>query len=344
MIGLVKYERGVGMVELREVEEPTIGPKDVLVEVKAASICGSDIHIYRDEHPYWPPMVMGHEFSGEIAEVGGEVEGWEVGDRVVSETRTETCGVCRQCQTGYPQLCRGKRPPGIGRNGAFTKLVAMPAALLHRLPDNVSFDVGAVCEPLAICTTALIETAKIRAGERVVIVGPGPIGQLSMQVGLAAGASKLIVCGRAKTDALRLAKAEELGATRTVKVDEQNVEEVVMEETDGEGADLVVECSGAVPAIMQSFALARRQGRIAAIGISGRNDVPVPWDDAIFKAQRLLFCFSSSWSAWGTALSLLEAGRLDVESLITHRITLEQWQDAFVDIEKGRAIKVIIHP
>ncbi len=344
MLGLVKYGHGIGMVELREVEVPKAEPGEVLIEVKAASICGSDIHIYRDEHPYWPPMVLGHEFSGQIAEVGEGVDGWAVGDRVVSETRTATCGVCRQCQTGYPQLCRNKRPPGIGRNGAFAKFVAMPAALLHRLPEKVSFDAGAVCEPLAICTTALIETAGIRAGERVVVIGPGPIGQLSMQVALAAGASKVIVCGRAKTDAIRLAKAEELGATRTVKVDEESVEEAVMGETEGEGADLVVECSGAVPAITQSFGLARRQGRIAAIGISGRNDVPVPWDDAIFKAQQLFFCFSSSWRAWGTALALLEAGRLNVEAIITHRIKLQEWEDAFRDIEEGRAIKVIIHP
>jgi len=344
MIGLVKYGHGVGLLELRQLEVPKIEPNEVLIEVKGASICGSDIHIYRDEHPYWPPMVLGHEFSGQIVEVGEKVERWKAGDRVVSETRTATCGVCRQCQTGYPQLCPDKRPPGIGRDGAFTKFIAMPASLLHRLPDNVSFDAGAVCEPLAICTTALIETAKIRAGERVVIIGPGPIGQLSMQIALAAGASKVVVCGRAGTDTLRLAKATELGATRVVKVDEENVEEAVMEETGGEGADIVVECSGAAPAIAQSFGLARRRGRVAAIGISGRNDVPVPWDDAIFKAQQLLFCFSSSWSAWGTALSLLEAGRLNVEALITHRIKLEQWEGAFRDIEEGRAIKVIIHP
>ncbi len=344
MIGLVKYERGDGKLELREIPRPRVGADEVLIEVKAASVCGSDVHIYHDEHPYRPPMVLGHEFSGRISEVGESVKGWKVGDRVVSETRTGTCGVCRQCQTGFPQLCSEKRPPGIGRDGAFTQFVAMPAALLHRLPDAVSFEAGAMMEPLAICTTALVETVNVRAGDRVLVMGAGPIGQLSMQVALAAGASCVIVSERAAAAGLKLARAKELGATRVVNVDEENLGEIVLEMTSGEGVDLVVDTTGAPRAIAQAFDMARRQGKIAAIGISGREEVAIPWDKAIFKAQQVLFCFSSSWTAWERALSLLEAGKLNVEALITHRIKLEQWEGAFRDIEQGRAIKVIISP
>ncbi len=125
MKAVVKTQKGAGYVQLMDVDEPEIKPDEVLIGVKSVSICGSDLHIWHDQHPYWPPMTMGHEFSGEIAAVGGQVTGWKIGDRVVSETRTETCGVCRYCQTGVPQVCPDKRPPGIGIDGAMAKLVAM---------------------------------------------------------------------------------------------------------------------------------------------------------------------------------------------------------------------------
>ena len=166
MKALVKYGKGKGMVEIREVPEPGIKEDEVLVEVKAASICGSDLHIWHDRHPYWPPVIMGHEFSGVIALVGERVKGWKAGDRIVTETRTGACGTCFTCQSGYPQVCEQKRAFGIGINGAFGRVVAVPAKLLHRLPESISFEAGAIMEPIAVCATAIFERSAFQAGNR----------------------------------------------------------------------------------------------------------------------------------------------------------------------------------
>ena len=184
MKAVVKYGKGPGMVELREVPEPDIKDDEVRVEVKAASVCGSDLHIYHDSHPYWPPVILGHEFSGVVAEVGKAVKGWKIGDRIVSETRTGSCGLCYTCQSGYPQVCEQKRAFGIGTHGAFGKWVAVPAKLLHRLPDSIPFEVGAIMEPIAVCITALFERCHLQAGESAVVTGPGPIGLICLNLAL----------------------------------------------------------------------------------------------------------------------------------------------------------------
>ncbi len=187
MKAVVKYGKGKGLVEIRDVPEPKVKDDEVLIEVKAVSVCGSDLHIYHDNHPYWPPVILGHEFSGVIADLGKEVKGWKVGDRIVSETRIGSCGVCFLCQSGFPQVCEKKRPYGIGVNGAYTKWVAGPARLLHRLPDNIPFEVGAAIEPTAICVTSILERSQLQAGETVLITGPGPIGLISLAIAKMAG-------------------------------------------------------------------------------------------------------------------------------------------------------------
>jgi len=344
MKAVVKTQKGDGYVQLMDVEEPKIKPDEVLIRVRAVSICGSDLHIWHDAHPYWPPMTMGHEFSGEIVDVGGQVTEWKAGDRVVSETRTETCGVCRYCQTGNPQVCPSKRPPGIGIDGAMAKFVAMPARLLHRIPANVSYDAAAVTEPTAVCLHGIIERTGLDAGDNVVILGPGPIGLMSAQLAKLAGASTLIVVGTPRSADLRLKKAKELGADAIINLGEEDPEEAVSDLTDGYGADLVIEAAGSSEAIKLAFNLVRRQGRICALGITGKETTDVPWDKAIFNAVQLTFCFSSSWQSWETVLKLMEKGVLKPDEIITHRMPLEQWEAAFEALENREAIKAILNP
>jgi L-iditol 2-dehydrogenase len=344
MKAVVKTQRGDGYVQLLEVQEPKIKPHEVLIRVKAVSICGSDLHIWRDQHPYWPPVTMGHEFSGEIAGIGSQVTGWKVGDRVVSETRTETCSICRYCQTGAPQICRDKRPPGIGINGAMAKFVAMPARLLHRIPDNVSYDAAAVTEPTAVCFHGIVERTGINAGDNVVIIGPGPIGLMSLQIAKLAGASNVIAIGTPRSAGLRLKKAKDLGADVIINLGEEDPVAIVSDLTDGYGADLVIESAGSSEAIEMSFDLVRRHGKICALGINGKETTPVPWDKAIFNAVQLTFCFSSSWQSWETILQLLEKGMINPEGIITHRLPLEKWREAFEALENRKAIKAILNP
>ncbi len=344
MKAVVKYGKGKGMIEMREVPEPKIRADEVLIEVKAVSVCGSDLHIFHDSHPYWPPVILGHEFSGILAQLGEGVKGWKVGDRVVSETRTGACGECYTCQSGFPQLCEHKRAYGIGINGAYAKYVAGPAKLLHRLPNNIPFEVAAMIEPIAVCVTSILERCGLQAGESVAITGPGPIGLISVAVAKAAGARSILVTGRSSDEGIRFEKARELGADYTVNVDKAEPIGRVLETTDGLGVDVLIETSGGPEAIRQAFEMVRRLGRICAIGISGKQEVPIPYDRGIFKALGYDFCFSSSWTAWERAIGLISKGLLPAEKLITHKLPLEKWEEAFHLLESLQAAKVILVP
>jgi L-iditol 2-dehydrogenase len=344
MKAVVKYGKGKGLIEIREVPEPKMKDDEVLIEVKAVSVCGSDLHIYHDAHPYWPPVILGHEFSGVIIDVGKEVKGWKAGDRIVSETRIGSCGTCYMCQSGYPQVCEQKRPYGIGVNGAYTKYVAGPARLLHRLPDNVSFEAGAVIEPTAICVTSILERSQLRAGEKVVITGPGPIGLISLAIAKAAGAGFVGITGMSSDEGIRFKKARELGADLMIIVDKENPVQKVLEMTNDLGVDILIETSGSGKAISQAFEMVRRLGRVCAIGISGKEEVPIPYDRGIFKALRYDFCFSSSWTAWETTIGLISKGVLPIEKIITHKLPLEKWEEAFHLLESLQAAKVILIP
>ena len=344
MKAVVKYGKGKGFVEIRDVPEPTIKEDEVLIEVKAISVCGSDLHIYNDAHPYWPPVTLGHEFSGIIADVGRNVKGWKVGDRIVTETRTGSCGVCYTCQSGFPQVCEQKRAYGIGINGAYAKYVAGPARLLHHLPDQVPFEVGAVIEPTAICVTAILERCNLQAGESTVITGPGPIGLISLAVAKAAGVRMAGITGRSSAEQIRFKKARELKVDFIVNIDKEDPVQTVLERTGGLGVDILIETSGGEKAIQQSFEMIRRLGRVCAIGISGKKEISIPFDRGIFKGIRFDFCFSSSWTAWERTIGLISAGLLPLERIITHTLPLEKWEEAFHLLETRQAAKIILIP
>lgn len=207
MQALVKTQKGVGFLELQDVEVPRPGPGEVLIEVKACGICGTDVHVLHDEFPYWPPVVLGHEFSGQIVELGPEVQHFALGERVVGEPHTQACGHCYLCRTGNIQICPTKRSPGWGIHGAFTKYLKMPEKLLHRIPDSMSYEVAAVCEPTANTVHDVIERAKIDAGDFVVVLGPGPIGLLAALTARAGGARHIVIIGAPADEAIRLQKA-----------------------------------------------------------------------------------------------------------------------------------------
>ena len=353
MPAVVKTGKGIGMVELQQKPVPEPGPGEVQIRVRSVSVCGSDIHIYHDKHPYRPPMIMGHEFSGEIAALGksldpkaldGGVTGWKVGDRVVSETRTHTCGKCIPCRTGYPQCCREKRPPGIGRDGAYAPFVVMPESLLHRMPEGVDFDTAALVEPAAVVAHSLIERVGIDAGDKVLITGPGPIGLLSLMMAKASGASYVAVSGTKRSRELKLKKALEIGADEVFVSGEDDIPALMQKQNNGQGVDITVEAAGSPPAIVDCFRSVRRLGKIAVLAITGNGEATVPWDEMIFKAARLTFCFSSSWTGWDRVLALLAKGALPLASIITHRLPLEKWQEGFEALENGEAIKVVMHP
>lgn len=344
MKALVKTKKGKGYLEIREVPVPSIDSDEVLIRVKATGICGSDVHIYHDEHPYYPPVIIGHEFSGEIVETGRDVRDWQTGDRVVAELHTNVCGTCRYCKTGNSQICLSKRPPGWGIDGAFAEYVKIPSNLLHRIPENVTFEEAALSEPTAIAIHGVLEKTLIEPEDVAVVLGAGPIGLLSAQVARAVGAGKVIITGTTRRSTVRLDAAKSLAFDEVLDTDIDDLKEAVARHTGVTGADVFIDACGAETAMTQAVEYIRRGGRICGLGISGREKISFPWDKAIFKDCNLIFSFSSNYMSWERALSMISRGKVKVKPLISHQLPLEDWEKGFAAIERGEAIKVLLAP
>lgn len=344
MVGLFKTARGEGNITLMETDIPHPNVDEVLIEIKAAGICGTDIHILHDQYPYWPPVILGHEFSGQVVETGAMVTGYKYGDRVVGEPHTLACGKCELCRTGYQQLCSSKRSIGWGIHGAFARYLVMPEKLLHHIPNSMTFDEAALVEPTANVVQDVIERGGVTANDFVVVLGPGPIGLLSVMAARAAGAREIALVGVKADESLRLAKGRELGADHIIVADSENAVDAIAGLTGGRGADLVVEASGAVSAVGASVTMVRRLGRIVAIGMTGRDQVSFPWDAAIWKMCTIVFNLSTGYSSWEKAIGLIGSRKIEAARLITHRVPLVEWQKAFTAADKGESLKALLIP
>lgn len=344
MKALVKKAKGKGQIELLDYPIPPVKEGYVLLRIAAAGICGSDLKIYNDDHPYFPPVILGHEFSGEIVEVGSGVKGWKKGERVVSEVHGLVCEHCRFCLSGEKHVCPSKRALGWGIDGGFAEYVAVPAWLLHRIPEGVSYEEAALLEPMAIAVHGILERAKVEPEDFVVVLGCGPLGLLALQLAKSEGASRVFITGVNQDEKLRLRIAENLGADRTINVEKEDPVVIVKEMTRGIGADLVVELSGSPGAISQGLQIVRTHGRFLAIGIPVEQEVSIPWKEIIFKAPSVIFHFSSCYSSWERGLSLLERKKVDVKCLISKILPLNDWEEGFHLAKSGEAIKVLFKP
>jgi L-iditol 2-dehydrogenase len=300
--------------------------------------------VLHDKFPYWPPVILGHEFSGVVVETAEGVTRYKPGDRVVGEPHTQACGHCYLCRTGNIQICPTKRSPGWGIDGALTRYLRMPERLLHRIPDGMGFDVAAVVEPTCNAVHDVIERAKVEAGDFVVVLGPGPIGLLAAMAARAGGARHIMIVGAPPDEAMRLPKARELGFDTVISVGQANPADVVKDLTGGLGADLVIEASGSPAAIASTVDLVRKKGRICAIGMTGRESIAFPWDKAAFKVCDIIFNLSTSYTSWERTIHLIATGKIPVGEIISHRMPLAEWRCAFEEIESQRALKVLLLP
>ena len=344
MEALVKTGKGKGLIELQERPVSPLREGYVRIRIEAAGICGSDLKIRNDEHPYFPPVVLGHEFSGVVADVGPGVEGWKAGDRVVSEVHGLVCGRCRYCLSGRKHVCPSKRALGWGIDGGFAEYVSVPAWLLHRLPAGISFEEGALLEPAAVAVHGVLERAVVEPEDVVVILGCGPLGLLALQMAKAEGASRVFITGTERGETFRLHLARRLGADRTINVNREDPVSVVREATGGIGADLVVDLCGSPSAIVQGIRMVRTQGRFLAIGHPPGPEVAIPWKETVFRAPTIIFHFSSCYSSWERGISLIERGKVDVRALITKILPLRDWEEGFALAGSGEAMKVVLKP
>ena len=342
MQALVKYDRRDRAVELRAIAEPTFGPDQVLIEVKAAGVCGSDLHMWREHHS-WAikmPLVLGHEFCGVIAAVGERVSGFQPGDRVACETAAQVCGQCVYCLSGNYNLCPHRLGYGALADGAFTRYVAARPPILHRIPDNVPFEHAALTEPICVAYNALVEKTAMKPGDLVVIQGPGPIGIMALQIARLRGAGTLVVLGT-DVDRHRMEVAVELGAHYTLNVQHEDPVALIRSLGDGFGADLVVDCTGVSRALKQSLELVRPNGRITKIGW-GPQPLDFNLDPLVQKAVTLQGSFSHTFPTWERALTLLATGQVNLEPVIGGVYALDEWEEGFARMEAGEHVKSVL--
>lgn len=341
MKAVMKIAPGDGHVEVRDIPEPQAAAGQVLIAVRAAGICGTDLHILHDEFKSVPPVVLGHEVSGEVIAVGDGVEGVRPGDRVTTETYFSTCGVCRFCRAGRINLCPYRRSIGSAVNGGFTSYLVVPARNVHVLPEGVSYLSGALTEPLACVVHGALEMPRLLPGDLAVIAGPGAIGLLTLQVVRAAGA-RVVVIGT-EADAHRLHMARELGADTVVNVQQDNYRGAIDDLTGGVGADIVYECSGAGPAARMLLELVRRGGQYAQIGLFGKA---VEWnlDEVCYRELSVTGSNASVPSAWNRALELMATGMVQTEPLVSRVFPITEWREAFDVFERRSALKTVLQP
>ena len=338
MKALVKIAKGTGNVEIKNIPEPVCGPGQVKILVKAAGICGTDLHIYNDEYPSIPPVVLGHEIAGEIVECGEGIRACEIGRRVTTRTFMVTCGRCRYCNTGKDNLCPERLSIGSGVNGGFTKYLIVPEKNIFYLPQNVSYNAGALTEPLACCVHAVLEVTHIYAGEKVLIIGPGTMGILSSQIVKASGGYVVIIGTDSDKERLRLAK--DLGADEVIIYSQINS---LIEEKISDTFDVVFECSGTEEGLNMGLKLLRKGGRYTQIGLSGKL-VKFPIDQTVYKEVKFFGSFSHTWSSWDTAIKLLSRGLVQTEPLVTDKLPLSRWKEAFKKFKDKQCVKIILTP
>jgi threonine 3-dehydrogenase len=320
----------VSGAEIREVPVPRIGPNEALVQVRATTICGTDVHIYQwnewAQHRIGPriPQVMGHEFSGKVVEVGSQVQRVKVGDFVSAETHIP-CLYCVQCLTGQMHICQNLKILGVDRHGCFAEYIAVPEMVLWKNDPAIPAEVAAAQEPLGNAVYAtLVEPVSART---VLIYGDGPAGLFAAGVARASGASRVFLAGLSP---FRLEIGRKMGADVILDVSKDKVEERILAETHGGGVDVVLDMVGRQSVLDQGLKLVRKGGRYSAFGLpDGRLSIDLN-DGVIFKGLRLYGINGRlMFETWVQLSALLASGRLDITPVITHQLPLERFAEGF---------------
>jgi L-iditol 2-dehydrogenase len=331
-------------LRVEEVERPSIGPREVLVRVKACGVCTTDLHMYLWEFPVKTPVILGHEFSGEIVQVGKDVHDLLEGDRVAVDP-VLSCGLCNACVAGRDNLCERLRAVGgagdVIVNGAFAEYTLVPREAVGKIPPRMSFDEGAFVEPLGCCIHG-IDESRVRAGETVALIGAGPIGLLLLQLTRAAGAAQIVVADL-KDDRLELAK--ELGADVAVNSSREDLRARLTELTHGEGADLVIEAVGSPLTVKQSVEMVKKGGRVTIFGVPPvGSKVDLSPFDIYFREIAIVGVYAITRDTFRRSIAMLGSGRVRIDRLITERFALNDIVKALTLAEKKAGLKKVIYP
>jgi threonine 3-dehydrogenase len=333
----LKAEPGIWMTDS---PKPEIGHNDLLIKIKKTAICGTDIHIYNwdewSQKTISVPMVVGHEYAGEVVDIGQEVKGFALGDRVSGEGHI-TCGHCRNCRGGRTHLCRNDVGVGVNRSGSFAEYLVIPAFNAFKLPDEISDDLAAIFDPFGNAVHTALSFNLV--GEDVLITGAGPIGIMAAAVAKHVGARHVVVTD---VNEYRLDLARKMGATRAVDVTKENLADVMADLGMTEGFDVGMEMSGVPMAFTDMLANMNNGGKIAMLGIPG-EDMAIDWSKIIFKGLTIKGIYGREmFETWYKMASLIQSG-LDLSPIITHHFNIDDFQQGFDIMRSGQSGKVILN-
>ena len=338
MKALVKAKAQEG-IWLQDMPKPKVGHNDLLIKVKKTAICGTDIHIYNWDE--WAkktipvPMTVGHEFVGVVAEIGSEVQGFTLGQRVSGEGHI-TCGHCRNCRAGRRHLCRNTVGVGVNRPGCFAEYLSIPAVNAFPLPDDISDDVAAFLDPLGNATHTALSFDLV--GEDVLITGAGPIGCMAAAIAKHVGARHVVITD---VNDYRLELATKLGASRAVNVTKGKLEDVMKDLGMKEGFDVGLEMSGVPQAFRQMLEVMNHGGKLALLGLLPK-DAAIDWDKVIFKGLFLKGIYGREmFETWHKMVSMLQSG-LDITPVLTHHYPVQDFQQGFDVMRSGKSGKVVL--
>ncbi|WP_226702503.1 L-threonine 3-dehydrogenase [Microbulbifer elongatus] len=333
----LKSEPGIWMTDV-EVPEP--GHNDLLIKIRKTAICGTDMHIYNWDE--WSqktipvPMVVGHEYVGEVVGMGQEVAGFKVGDRVSGEGHI-TCGHCRNCRAGRRHLCRNTYGVGVDRQGAFAEYLVIPALNAFKIPDNISDELASIFDPFGNAVHTALSFDLV--GEDVLITGAGPIGIMAAAVARHVGARHVVITD---INDYRLELAKKMGATRTVNVSKEKLPDVMKEIGMTEGFDVGLEMSGVAAAFRDMLSAMNHGGKIAMLGIPP-GEMAIDWSQVIFKGLILKGIYGREmFETWYKMASLIQSG-LDLSPIITHQFSVDEFQTGFDTMGSGESGKVILN-
>jgi threonine 3-dehydrogenase len=333
----LKSEKGIW---LTDVEVPEVGHNDLLIKIRKTAICGTDMHIYNWDE--WSqktipvPMVVGHEYVGEVVGIGQEVKGFSLGDRVSGEGHI-TCGHCRNCRAGRRHLCRNTTGVGVNRQGAFAEYLVIPAFNAFKIPHNISDDLAAIFDPFGNAVHTALSFDLV--GEDVLITGAGPIGIMAAAVARHVGARHVVITD---VNPYRLDLARKMGATRAVDVSSEDLAQVMKELGMTEGFDVGLEMSGAPMAFRDMLAKMNNGGKIAMLGIPSQ-DVAIDWNQVIFKGLTIKGIYGREmFETWYKMATLIQGG-LDLKPIITHQFSVDEFQQGFDTMGSGQSGKVILN-
>ena len=339
MRALAKLARGPGLT-MTDVAIPVVGHNDVMIRIKKTAICGTDIHIWKWDE--WAqktipvPMHVGHEYVGEIVEMGLEVRGFALGDRVSGEGHI-TCGYCRNCRAGRRHLCRNTTGVGVNREGAFAEFLVIPAFNAFKIPDSISDDLAAIFDPYGNATHTALSFNLV--GEDVLITGAGPIGIMAVAIARHVGARHVVITD---VNDYRLGLAIKMGATRAVNVTRQSLKEVMAELGMVEGFDVGMEMSGVPTAFQDLLENMNHGGKVALLGIPPSNTV-IDWNQVIFKGLEIKGVYGREmFETWYKMVAMLQSG-LDLSPILTHQFPVEQYVKGFETMLSGQSGKVILN-